>query len=334
MNIAIVNSSSFGKYFPDHITRLSALGAVKQFTFPIDIDGKSLANALKGFDVIIASVQPKFSRDFFAHKDTTRLIARHGIGYDNIDVEAASEYGCIITRVPGWMEREAVAEATVTLLLDVLRRTPHAFEYVKLGRWADRAEFVGWEIKGKQVGIIGIGNIGSRVCEILKFGFGAHIMAYDPYIYPDTIRTLGAEPVELEDLLKRADIISLNASLNDSSRHMISDREFGLMKDGVFIVNTARGELIDQEALIRALTANKIGGMGMDVVEGEPIDGNHPLLGFSNVIIVPHIAAYTHESLRLMGEKVVADVECIAAGNAPEEMINPKVYYGAKSEDS
>ncbi|MHB1001191.1 MAG: D-isomer specific 2-hydroxyacid dehydrogenase family protein [Armatimonadota bacterium] len=325
MKIAIVNSSSFGKYFPEHIERLSAVGEVKSFTFPVDIDGPSLAEALMGYPIIIASVKPSFNREFFDRKDETRLISRHGIGYDNVDVTAASEKGCILSRVAGWVEREAVAETAVTLLLDILRRTGDAARKVKESRWAERASFVGWEIKDKTVGIIGIGNIGSRVCEILRYGFNARVVAYDPNLAPDVIRSRGAEPVELDYLLEHSDIISLNASLNPGSYHMLSTREFGLMKQGIYIVNTARGELFDQDALISAIESGKVAGVGMDVVEGEPIDGSHPLLKYDNVLIVPHIAAYTMESLRLMGEKVVEDVERVIHGEMPDEVINPDV---------
>lgn len=332
MKIAIVNSSSFGKHFPEHLHRLSALGDLQRFDLPVDIGGRELAEALCGFDVIVASVKPNFHREFFDMKDGIRLITRHGIGYDNIDMVAATERNCIVSRVAGWVEREAVAETTITLMLDTLRRTPDASQRVRSDRWADRAEFVGWEIKSKKIGIIGIGNIGSRVCEILKFGFGAHVMAYDPNLYPDVISSLGAEPVELDHLLRESDIISLNASLNPTSRYMLSAREFGLMKHGVYIVNSARGELIDQNALIAALESGTVAGIGMDVVENEPIDSSHQLLQYPNVMIVPHIAAYTMESLRLMGEKVVDDIERVARGEMPDEVINPNVVCNFRSE--
>lgn len=325
MKIAIVNSSSFGRYFPEHMERLSAIGEVERFAFAVDIDGCSLAEALIGFDAIIASVKPYYRAEFFACKDETRLIARHGIGYDNVDVSMATEHGCIVSRVPGWVEREAVAETAVTLLLDVLRRTCDARLKVKAGKWAERASFVGWEIKDKTVGIIGIGNIGSRVAEILVRGFGAKVVAYDPYLSEETIRSRGAEPVDLDVLLSTADLISLNASLNAANYHMLSTGEFETMKPGIHIVNTARGELIDQGSLIAAIESGKVAGIGMDVVEGEPIDERHPLLAYEQVMVVPHIAAYTMESLRLMGEKCVEDVERVARGEAPDEMVNPEV---------
>ena len=321
LRIAIVNSSSFGKYFPEHTERLKSLGEVARFDFPVNIDGKSLAEALRGYNVIIASVKPYFSHEFFRYKDHTLLIARHGIGVDNIHLPSAAEKGVMVTKVTPWVEREAVAELAVTLLLDILRLTHEARQAVYESRWAERARFVGVEIKDKTVGIIGIGNIGSRVAEILRHGFGAYTIAYDPYLTPDIIRSRSAEPVELDDLLRRSDIISLNASLNEGNYHMLSHREFSLTKPGVFLVNTARGELIDEDALIAAIESGKVAAIGMDVVEGEPIDGNHRLLKYANVFVVPHIAAYTRESLRLMGEKVVQDVERVAHGETPEDLV-------------
>lgn len=321
LRMAIVNSSSFGKYFPEHVERLKALGHVASFEFPVTIDGKSLAAALRGYNVIIASVKPYFTREFFEHKDETLLIARHGIGVDNIHLPSAAERGVVVTKVTPWVEREAVAELAVALLLDILRLTHEARQAVYESRWAERARFVGFEIKGKTVAIIGIGNIGSRVAEILRYGFGANVIAYDPYLTADLIRARAAEPCDLDTLLQQSDIISLNASLNEGNYHMLSHREFGLMKQGVFLVNTARGELIDEDALVAAIESGKVAAIGADVVEGEPIDENHRLLRYPNVLIVPHIAAYTRESLRLMGEKVVDDVERIARGEMPQDRV-------------
>lgn len=324
LRIAIVNSSSFGKHFPEHRQRLAALGEVRRFDFPADIGGEELAEALRGFPILIVSVRPFFTPEFFARKDETWLIARHGIGVDNIHLPSATERGVLVTKVTPWVEREAVAEFTVALLLDILRRTPEAAASVRRGEWERRAEFLGWEIRGKVVGIIGLGNIGGRVAEILHRGFGARILAYDPCLTPERARLVGAEATDLETLLREADILSLNASLTPENYHMLSHREFALMKPGVFIVNTARGELVDEEALVAALETGKVAAVGMDVVEDEPIGADHRLLRYPNVLIVPHIAAYTRESLRLMGEKVVADVEHLLQGQVPEEVVNPE----------
>jgi phosphoglycerate dehydrogenase-like enzyme len=328
VKIAIVNSSSFGKHFPDHIEKLKALWEVERFELPHDMRGKALAEKLMGYSVIIASVKPYYDREFFEYKDKTLLITRHGIGYDAIDIKSATEKGTLVTKVAGIVEREAVAENAIALLMDVMRRVREASLRVKEGKWQERASFMGYEIKDKVAGIIGIGNIGSRVAEILKYGFGAKVIAYDPNLSEEEIQKRGAQPVSLEELLQTSDIISLNASLNEKNYHMLSHKEFSMMKKNVFIVNTARGELIDTEALIKALKEGKVAGAGLDVVEGEPIDENHPLLAFDNVIITPHTSAYTYECLRGMGDKVVSDVEKVLRGEIPDGVINKEVLEG------
>lgn len=323
--IAIVNSSSFGRIFPEHMERLKALGEVDRFEVPKDLGGKELAEKLMGYSIIIASVTALYDREFFAHKDKTLLISRHGIGYNNIDVAAAAENGTIVTIVPALIEREAVAENAVALLMDVIRKARAASLKVKEGKWEERAKFIGYEVKDKTVAVIGFGNIGSRVGEILKNGFNAKLIAYDPNLSPKEIKDRGAEPVSLEELLKTADIISLNASINPESYHLLSEEQFALMKKGVFIVNTARGALMDEKALINALNQGKIAGLGLDVIENEPIDETHPLLNYENVVITPHTGAYTYESLNGMGDKVVTDVERVLRGEIPSTVVNKEV---------
>lgn len=329
--IAIVNSSSFGRYFPKHLERLSTLGEVRRLDFPPHIDGRALAEALRGFPILIVSVTPRFGPEFFAHKDETWLIARHGIGVDNIHLPSATAHGVLVTRVTPWMEREAVAELTVGLLLALLRRIPEAAAAVRAGRWAERAAFVGWELRGKTVGLIGFGNIGSRVGEILAQGFRARVLAYDPNVPPEVIRAAGAEPADLDTLLREADILSLHAALTEENIHMLSREAFAKMKPGVILVNTARGELIDEAALIAALEEGRVAGAALDLMTEEPIPADHPLLRFPNVLIVPHIAAYTRETLRRMGEKVISDVERVLRGEIPEEVVNPEVLPHARA---
>ena len=323
--IAIVNSSSFGKLFPDHLDRLLEIGEVHSFQFAPDIPGDELAYALAGHDYIIASVAPRFSEEFFRHKDRTRLIARHGIGFDSIDLDAATRCGVVVTKVAGWVEREAVAEHAIALMIDVMRKVGDADARVRRGLWHERAQLVGFEIKGKTLGVIGPGNIGSRVCEIASRGFGARVIAYDPNQSPLDMAVYGASQVDLDTLLRESDIISLHCALTPSTAVIIGENEFARMKDGVFLINTARGELIDEAALVRAVESRKIAGLGVDVVTNEPAGADHPLMAFDNVIVTPHVSAYTMESLRLMGEKMVADVESVAAGRVPDEVVNKAV---------
>ncbi|CAI9395180.1 Formate dehydrogenase, mitochondrial [Bacillus sp. T2.9-1] len=324
--IAIVNSSSFGERFPDQIERLENIGEVKKFTFPVDTSGKELAEKLHGFTIIISSVTPFFTREFFEHKDKTLIITRHGIGYNNIDIEAATEKGTIVTIVSALVERDAVAENAVTNLLAVVRKTYLAATAAREGRWADRAQFVGHQINGKTVGVIGLGNIGSRVGEIFKDGFNARLLAYDPYQTKEELEQKGAESVPLEELLKHSDIISLNAFVNEGSYHLLSDREFALMKEGVYITNTARGELWAQDAVLRALESGKISGLATDVLEGEPVDETHPFFQYENVLVTPHTSAYTMECLRGMGEKVVSDIERTIKKERPDNVVNVELF--------
>lgn len=320
--IAIINSSSFGRRFPDQMERLEKIGEIERFTFPIHTPGKELADKLQGYDILISSVTPFFKKDFFDHKDKTILISRHGIGYNNIDIEAATEKGTVVTIVSPLVERDAVAENAVAGLMAVMRQTVPAAKAAKEGRWTDRAQFVGHQLTGKTVGVIGFGNIGSRVGEILKYGFNTRLLAYDPHKSKEELEKIGAESVSLEELLQQADIISLNALIDESSYHLLSDKEFGMMKKGVYITNAARGELMDQDAVLKALDNGTIAGLSSDVLEGEPVDETHPFFKHDNVVVTPHTSAYTYECLRGMGEKVVSDVERMVNGEKPDNVVN------------
>lgn len=320
--IAIVNSSSFGKYFPDHLTRLKALGEIEFFTFPSDIEGKELALALKDYNLIIASVTPFFTEAFFVNHPGCKLITRHGIGYNNIHLPSATKHGCFVSKVEGIVEQDAVAENAIALLMNLTRMQSPAEDACNQGEWKTRANYLGYQVRNKTVGIIGYGNIGSRVGSILKGGFNCRILAFDPYQDVKTIQDAGAEVVDLSTLLKKADIISLNAFLSKENYHLLGEAEIQQMKDHVIIVNTARGELVDDHAIVNAVKQGKIFGYGADVVEGEPIIQTHHLLNQPRIIVTPHISAYTYECLEGMGDKCVSDCEKVVQGDVPGHLIN------------
>lgn len=308
--IAIINSSSFGKYFPNHLERLEKIGEVKHFTFENNIPGKELAEALQDFNIVIASVRPFFNKEFFDNKkQPLLLLSRHGIGFNNVDVVAAKEHGTIVTIVPPLVERDAVAENAVTNLLALIRQTVQSQEAVKSDEWKKRASFLGINVTGKVIGIIGCGNIGSRVAEIFKHGFNARLLVVDPKVNVDWANKNNIEIVELDYLLQNADIISLNASLNETSYHILKAPQFSLMKKGVYITNTARAELIDETALLNALDNGTVAGHATDVMYVEPSYSDHPLVKHPKVLVTPHTSAYAIECLQGMGEKCVQDVE-------------------------
>ena len=175
--IAIVNSSSFGTRFPDQMDRLRKIGEVERVRVAGTCCGAELAKALEGFNVVISSVTPFFDKEFFENKRDLVLLSRHGIGYNNIDIPAAEEAGCLVTTVSPLVERDPVAEGAVAILLDAMRRVSDSHVAANEGRWAERASFVGNGLSGKTLGIIGCGNIGSRVVEILARGYDMKVLA-------------------------------------------------------------------------------------------------------------------------------------------------------------
>ena len=325
VKIAIVNSKSFGKY-SNAIEELKQYGEVIKKDLPKDIDGMRLAEELKQVNFVIASSTPRYDAYFFNNNKSVVAILVHGIGLDNIDVRSATEEGVVVAKVPGPIEREAVAELTIGLLLNVLRNITPASIKVREGKWADRAKYVGSELMNKTVGVIGVGNIGSRVAEILKNGFNVRILAYDPYIPPEKISNMGLKPASFDELLQESDIITIHCPLTKETYHMLDETAFKKMKDGVIIINTARGAIIDTSALINALEEGKVKAAALDVVEEEPVDPTNPLLRFENVLITPHIGAYTFEALIGMDTVLVEAVKALLKGEAPDNVVNKEVF--------
>ena len=323
--VAVVNSRSFGVHAPDLVERLKKYVKIEWINVDKKLHGKVLADRLRGFNFIIASVTPKYDREFFENNEDVILIARHGIGVDNVDIEAATENGVLITRVPGEKERDSVAELAVSLTLAAVRKVCFSAKLVRKGLWKERGKILGFTIRGKTVGIIGLGNIGSRVSEIFSKGFGATVLAFDPYVSEERAAKYGARLVDLETLLRESHIISLHAPLMNETYHMIGRRELELMRDGVVIVNTARGGLIDTNALMEYLEKGKIGAVALDVIEDEPIDEKHPILKYENVIVTPHIGANTSEGLRGMDEANVEAIISVIEKRVPPGLVNINV---------
>lgn len=309
--IAVVNSSSFGQVFKEHWQELEEIGTVDRFMVDPNIPGSELAEKLRGYNIIVSSVTPFFKKDFFDNKDELLLISRHGIGYNNIDLKAAKEHGTKVTIVPPLVERNAVAENALTNLMALVRQTGAAAQRVKDDHYEDRAQFMGHEFSDKQFGVIGCGNIGSRVAELFSF-FGKDVMVTDPDPHAPEgwfEKHPNIKGVELDELLANCDYISLNASLNATDQHMINAETLNKAKKGVFFVNHARGALIDEEAMLDAVKAGKVGGYAADTMEVEPVRATHPFLSDEHFLITPHTSAYTYECLHGMGEKCVSDVK-------------------------
>ncbi|MCX8183216.1 MAG: D-isomer specific 2-hydroxyacid dehydrogenase family protein [Crenarchaeota archaeon] len=303
--VAIVNSKSFGR-FTDAISRLAARCIVDQIEVSKNASGKELAEKLFGYHFVVASVTPRYDEEFFKSNLDVVMILRHGIGLDNVDLKAAEEHGVKIVAVPGYKEREAVAEHTVALMLSALRHIVEANNSVRKGEWQERAKFVSRNISSLTIGVIGFGNIGSKVAEILRKGFGSKVIAYDPYVQEEKMKALEVIPASsIAELMAKSDIVTLHTNLSPETYHIISREMLMGARRGIIVVNTARGELIDQDALVEAIEKGIVSGVALDVVEKEPIGLEHPLLKYSNVVITPHIAAYTREALAAMDDTIV-----------------------------
>lgn len=325
VKIAIVNSSSFGLHFPHHLERLEKIGEVKRFRFAPDAEDSELIEALDGYDYIIASVTPNFGEEFFDNVSNLKLVSRHGIGFNNVNLVGATNNNVYVSKIAALVEQQAVAEQAWANLMAVLRQSPQSSKAIKEGRYSDRAKFMAYEIKNKRFGIIGCGNIGSGVAKIASGGFNCEVVAYDPYKTKEQLEEVGVKKVELDELLSTCRFISLNASLTETSYHMINKETISKMMDDVYITNSARGALWVEEDIMEALDSGKIAGLGTDVMEVEPASADHPFLKYENVLVTPHTAAYTYECLEQMGEKCVEDVERVHAGLVPNELVNKDV---------
>lgn len=321
ISIVITNSNSFGYAVPEHMERLEKLGSVRRVSVPGDCHGKELAEAVGDANIVISSGTPQFDREFFACKPEMKLIARDGLGFNNVDVDAARQIGCYVTKVGKVIEREAVAECAVGEMIDLIRQFWLGSRAADENRWLDRGGFVGLELKGRTVGIIGCGNIGTRVAEILRHGFGMRVLANDPVRDDEWAEKNGVTYVDLDTLLAESDVITLHATLNPTSFHLVDDEFYAKAKPGFFLVNTARGDILDQDATVRALESEVLKGLAIDATSVEPPAPDDPFLNNPKVLVTPHIGAYTVEALQGMGDICVGNAELVAQGLEPKNIV-------------
>jgi len=257
------------------------------------------------------------------------VIGRTGVGVDNIDLEAANERGIPVVVTPGANIR-SVAEHTLAFLLSLAKDLKINDMEMHKGNYSVRNHCRAFEIFGKTLGIIGFGNIGREVAKLCS-SIGVKILIYDPFIPANAIKDDRFQYTEqLDFLLKQSDMISVHVPLTKDTHGMIGDREFKLMKPKIVIVNCARGNIIDENALIKALENNNVGGVGLDVFSSEPIDENSPILKFSNVITTPHIAGLTGEAFFEMSKMAAEGVEAILNKKKWPYVANREAYENAK----
>lgn len=322
--IAVVNITSFGREFPEYITELeSKIGKVEKFLLPADMQGDEIARVLQGFTYILLGNYPMFDDTFFMNQKDVKLIARHGIGFNNINLESANKHHVYVTTIPHVVEEDAVAEQAVALLMAVAKNIVQADRKVHIGEWnINRQEIMGYQLRDITTGVIGCGHIGKRMASIMKHGFNNRILAYDPYMKEGEAKSLGIELCELSTLLMQSNVVSLHANLNDKSHHLINRETLQMMRKDAILINTGRGALIDEDALFEALRKHELAGFGADVATNEPMDKSSELLKFTNVIITPHSAIYNRTCMSAMNRKVMEDIYLVAKGKRPKGVIN------------
>jgi D-3-phosphoglycerate dehydrogenase len=265
----------------------------------------------KDADAILVTYA-KLTRDILLQLTKCKAIGRFGLGVDNIDLLTAKEKGIAVNYVPDYCIRE-VSDHAMALLLGLIRKIPLANRLVQAGRWEMPAVVPIRRLEGTVLGLIGFGHIPRLVMPKAQ-AFGMKVIAYDPFVKPEQFKALNVEGVDFDTLLKNSDYISVHAPLLPATRGMLNADAFAKTKKGVYIVNTARGPLIDEPALVAALDAKQVGGAALDVVATEPLAKDSPLLGRDNVIVTPHTGFYSVEALEELQTKCAADVARVLSG--------------------
>lgn len=274
-----------------------------------------LKELVHDIDGVVAGVDT-WNEEVFKLAPRLKAIARFGVGVDNIDLVKAQEYGVQVTNVPAG-NANAVAELAVGLILSVMRNIPTLHQSARRGYW-DR--FVGAELIGRTVGLLGFGNIAQMVAKKLQ-GFEVHIIAYDKYPNADKARELGVELVSSDEVLRHSDIVSMHLPSLPDTYHMMSDAQFAMMKETAYFVNTARGALVDEKALHHALHHHIIAGAAIDVYEKEPVSADNPLFQLDHLVSTPHTAAETFETYHKVGLVTAQALLDVFAGKEPLHLL-------------
>lgn len=282
---------------------------------------------LAGFDVLI-SLKPKVTARSLQGLSRLCAIGRCGVGYDNVDLDACTEHGIAVFITPAGVVRP-VAESIVLFVLALSHNLVLKDRQVRQGLWAESTRRLGREPRQRVVGTIGMGNIATEAIRLLRIFDVRRFVAFDPYASPERAAQLGVDLVSLDELLQTSDYVLVNCPLTPQTRGLLSTPQFNLMKPDAVLINTARGPIVDEAALINALQSRKIGGAALDVFEREPLSPGSPLGGMENVILSSHSIAWTEELFRDMGRIDCQGALAIYRGDAPEHVVNPRVLSTA-----
>ena len=264
----------------------------------------------------------------FTNADKLAVIARFGVGYDKVDVGACTENGVLLTIAPDGVRRP-VATSIMTFVLSLGHQLLIKDRLIRAGGWRNTQNYRGMGLVGRTLGLVGMGNIGKEAFKLAK-PFGMRHITYDPYVTSADAAEVGVKPVDLDTLMRTADFVCVCCPLNEETRGLIDARCIGLMKPTAYLINTARGPIVDQRALTEALQNRRIQGAGLDVFEQEPIDDDDPILSLDNVIVTPHSICWTDECFEGNAKSACASIINVASGKMPSYIVNREVVDSPK----
>ncbi len=274
---------------------------------------------------VLVRGRKKIDRDLVEQAKNLLVIAKHGVGYDNIDVEAATQKRILVVNTPE-ANLESVAEHNIGLMLSLSKNICNSGRVLREDKFTRREDYIGVEIKDKKLGVIGLGRIGSELARKCKFAFDMDVIYYDPYVPEEKVGELGYKKAEkLEALLTEADYVVICVPLTEETRNLIGSAELGLMKEGAFLINSSRGNIVDESALYDHLSQRRIAGAALDVFSQEPPASEHPLFKLDNFIGTPHIAGVTREAMRRMATTAAEEIIRVFRGQIPKHPVNPEV---------
>ena len=288
------------------------------------------AEQVRGYDALLV-LAPRVGAATLAGADRLTLVARFGVGYDNVDLDACTERGVLVTITPDGVRRP-MAVAAITFLLALSHKLLVKDRLTRAGRWGEKLDHMGRGLTGRTLGLVGLGNIGREVVTLAR-PFGLRCLAFDPFASPADAAGSGAELVGLETLLRAADFVCLTCALTPETYHLINAERLALLRPTAFLINVARGPIVDQRALTAALREGRLQGAALDVFEQEPIDAGDPLLTLSNVIVTPHAIGWTDECFRLMGRSACESIAAVAAGQLPRYVVNHAALDSAPTQE-
>lgn len=303
-------------YEPMHERAMALLQEKAEVRMAGSLAEDDLIQVVADVEGIVIRANGRVSRSIMEAAPKLKVIARHGTGVEAIDHEAASDRGIVVVNTPE-ANVESVAEQCLAFMILLGKRVLESDAAIRAGDWESRYRLIGTELLGKTLGLVGFGRIGQRLAELCHTSLAMPIQYYDVIAYPDVEKALGAVRVSLDELLQSADFVSLHVPLLEGTRGLIGERELRLMKPSAFLINTSRGPVVDQHALISALKEGWIRGAGLDVYDPEPLPADSPLLALDNVVLSPHMASHTDEALFRMA-MVIEDVLAVIAGKEPK----------------